>query len=132
MAGGELTRVVLGYEVAMRAIVNAAVESGSASVDWSPLEEFVAVDEFERVGTWMEVSDWAQYTAFLTQWARASAGFQTTVRRIGQLPALVYLEVEERHTRPGGTVDVVNSMSVYEFTDDNKIRRLAVYLQQPR
>lgn len=132
MAGRGLTRVVLLYESALRGIVSAAVESGSASIGWSPLEEFVDTAEFERVGTWMEVSDWAGYTAFLTQWARASAGFSTSIRRIGEMPALVYLEVEERHTRPGGTVDVVNSMSVYEFTDDNKIRRLAVYLQQSR
>lgn len=132
MAGRGLSRVVLGYEAALRAIVSAAVESGSASIDWSPLEEFVDTAEFERVGTWMEVSDWAQYTAFLTQWARASAGFATIIRRFGEMPALVYLEVEERHTRPDGRVDVVNSMSVYEFTDDNKIRHLDVYLQQPR
>jgi hypothetical protein len=45
-------------------------------------EEFVTVDEFERVGTWMEVSNWEQYTAFLTQWASASAGFETVIRRV--------------------------------------------------
>jgi hypothetical protein len=143
-----LAQVVLDYEAAMRAIVKSAVERGAeegAGVDWTPLEEFVAVGEFERVGTWMEVSDWARYTAFLTQWASASGGFETVIRRVselpggtggrspgGQQPGLVYLEVEERHTRPGGTVDVVNSLSVYEFNDEGKIRHLDVYLQQPR
>jgi hypothetical protein len=132
MTDGSLTRVVLCYEAAMRAIVKSAVESGTATVDWTPLEEFVATAEFERVGTWMEVSDWAQYTAFLTQWASASAGFETVIRRFAELPRLVYLEVEERHTRPGGKLDVVNSLSVYEFNDEGKIRHLNVYLQQPR
>jgi hypothetical protein len=129
---GSLSQVVLDYEAAVRAVVKSAVESGSATVDWSRLEEFVAVDEFERVGTWMEVSDWARYTAFLTQWASASAGFETVIRRVSELPGLVYLEVEERHTRPGGKLDVVNSLSVYEFNDAGKIRHLDVYLQQPR
>ena len=44
---------------------------------------------------------------------------------------LVYLEIEERHTRPGGAA-VVNSLSVYEFNAEGKIRHLDVYLQQPR
>jgi hypothetical protein len=29
-------------------------------------------------------------------------------------------------------VSVVNSLSVYEFNDEGKIRHLDVYLQQPR
>jgi len=132
MAGSQ-SQVVLDYEAALRAIVKSAAETGpGADIDWTPLEEFVAVGEFERVGTWMEVSDWAQYTAFLTQWASASAGFETVIRRVTEVPGLVYLEVEERHTRPGGHLDVVNSLSVYEFNDAGKIRHLDVYLQQPR
>ena len=58
-------------------------------------------------------------------------GFDTVLRRISELPGLVYLELEERHTRPGG-VAVVNSLSVYEFNADGKIKHLDVYLQQPR
>ena len=34
--------------------------------DWAPLAAFVAVDEFERVGTFLEVQDWQQYTEMLT------------------------------------------------------------------
>ena len=129
---GQLSEVVLAYEAALRAIVASVVQSDPADVDWSPLAGYVAVDEFERVGTWMEVSDWTQYTAFLTRWASASAGFETVIRRVCEVPNLVYLEVEEHHARPGGRTDVVNSLSVYEFTDEGKIRHLDVYLQQPR
>ena len=129
---GPLSKVVLAYEATMRAIVASVVASDSSAVDWSPLAEFVAVGEFERVGTWMEVSDWARYTAFLTRWASASAGFDTVIRRVREAGKLVYLEVEEHHARPGGQTDVVNSLSVYEFTGEGKIRRLDVYLQQPR
>ena len=41
----------------------------------------------------------------------------------------MYFEIEERHFF-GGNAHVVNSMSVFEFDADAKIRRIAVYLQQ--
>jgi hypothetical protein len=53
------------------------------------------------------------------------------VRRVSELPGLVYLEIGERHARPGG-VALVNSLSVYEFSSGGKIRHLDVYLQRPR
>jgi len=43
----------------------------------------------------------------------------------------VFFEIEERHFR-GGDVHVVNSMTVFDFDEDNKIRHLDVYLQQGR
>jgi hypothetical protein len=128
---GPLSRAVLGFEATLRRLVKAAREPGFTSAGWAPLSEFVATTEFERVGTRLEVMNWQQYTEFLTQWAAASMGFDTTVRRVSELPGLVYLEIEERHTRPG-SVAVVNSLSVYEFTEDGKIRHLDVYLQGPR
>jgi hypothetical protein len=124
---GPLTRKVLDYEQAMKRLVPAI----TAPADWGPLAEFVAVDEFERVGTFLEVQNWQQYTEMLTQWASATETFETTVRRISELPGLVYFEIEERHFR-GGNVHVVNSMTVFEFDEDGKIRHLDVYLQQPR
>jgi hypothetical protein len=128
---GPLSRVVLGFEATLRRLVSAAREPGFTPAGWAPLAEFVATSEFERVGTWLEVMNWQRYTGFLTQWAAASLGFDTTVRRVSELPGLVYLEIEERHTRTGG-VAVVNSLSVYEFNEAGKIRHLDVYLQQPR
>ena len=53
------------------------------------------------------------------------------MRRISEVGDLVYYEVEERHHR-GDDVHVVNSMTVFEFDDDGKIRHLDVYLQQAR
>jgi hypothetical protein len=97
--------------------------------DWAPLAEFVAVDEFERVGTFLEVQDWQQYTQMLTGWARATSRFETSVRRVSELPGLVYFEIEERHFR-GDDMNVVNSLTVFEFNPAGKIRRLNVYLQQ--
>jgi hypothetical protein len=127
MTEGPLTRKVLDYTQTMKRLVPAI----TAPADWAPLAEFVAVDEFERVGTFLEVQDWQQYTEMLTQWASATETFETTVRRISELPGLVYFEIEERHFR-GGNVNVVNSMTVFEFDEDGRIRHLDVYLQQAR
>jgi len=124
---GPLTRTVLDYVSTMERLVP-TVEDPE---DWAPLTEFVAVDEFERVGTFLEVQSWSQYTEMLTQWASAIATFETTVQRISELPGLVYYAVEERHLL-GDRVNVVNSLCVFEFDDDGKIRHLDVYLQQPR
>ena len=127
MTEGPLTRKVLDYAQTMKRLVPAI----TAPADWAPLAEFVAVDEFERVGTFLEVQDWQQYTEMLTQWASATETFETTVRRISEMPGLVYFEIEERHVR-GGNVNVVNSMTVFEFDEDGRIRHLDVYLQQAR
>ena len=124
---GPLARTVLGFEQAMKRLVPAI----KAPADWAPLAEFVAVDEFERVGCFLEVQNWQQYTEMLTKWASPQDSFETTVRRITELRGLVYFEVEERHFR-GGKVHVVNSLTVFEFNEDGKIRHLNVYLQQAR
>jgi len=124
---GPLTRKALDYAQTMQRLLPGAKEPN----DWAPLEAFVAVDEFERVGTFLEVQNWKQYTEMLTQWASATSRFEMTPRRVSELPGLVYLEIEERHFR-GINADVVNSMTVFEFDVAGKIRHLDVYLQHPR
>jgi hypothetical protein len=124
---GPLTRKVLGYDETMKRLV----AESEKPTDWSALIEYVAVDDFERVGTFLEVQNWDQYTEMLTRWASATESFETTVRRISEVGALVYYEIEERHSR-GNNVNVINSMTVFEFDAHDKIRRLNVYLQQAR
>jgi hypothetical protein len=124
---GTLTRTVLDYQETMKRLVPTV----RASADWDPLVQFVAVDEFVRVGTFLEVQNWPQYTEMLTQWASATDSFETTVKRISEFGGLVYFEIEERHFR-GVNVNVVNSMTVFAFNDDGKIHHLDVYLQRER
>jgi hypothetical protein len=124
---GPLTRKVLEYAEAIRRLV----PSAKAPADWAPLAEFVAVADFQRVGTFLEVQNWQQYTEMLTKWATATDSFETTLRRITEVGGLVFYEIEERHHR-GGNVHVVNSMTVFQFDETGKIRHLDVYLQQPR
>jgi Asp-tRNA(Asn)/Glu-tRNA(Gln) amidotransferase A subunit family amidase len=124
---GPLTRTVLDYDAAMKRLVAHAPEP----IDWSPLARFVALDDFERVGTFLEVQNWTQYTEMLERWAGATDAFETSVRRISELGALVYYEIEERHFRGDG-VNVINSMTVFEFDGQGRIRRMYVYLQLAR
>jgi hypothetical protein len=123
---GPLTDKVLEYERTMKQLVPTV----RAASDWDQLAALVAVDTFERIGTFLETQDWDQYAQMLTGWAAAIDTFETSVRRITEVPPLVFYEIEERHHR-GDIVNVVNSLTVFEFDDDDKIRHLTVYLQQP-
>ena len=124
---GPLTRKVMQYQDVIKQLVPTA----RTPQDWAPLAEFASVEHFERIGTFLEVHDWRQYTEMLSQWARSIDTFETTVTRISELPGLVYFEIEERHIR-NQRAHVVNSMTVFEFDDHAKIRYLSVYLQQPQ
>ena len=124
---GPLTRRVVQYVETMERLVPTV----AAPADWAPLTEFVATDEFERVGTFLEVQNWQQYTEMLTRWASGIDSFETSLLRVSELPDLVYYEVEERHHFSGG-VRVVNSLTVFQFDPGAKIRHLDVYLRQAR
>jgi hypothetical protein len=124
---GPLTDTVLSYTRTIERLLPVA----QAQSDWAPLVEFVTVDQFSRIGTFCEVQNWQQYTEMLTRWALATDSFETTVRRVSEVPGLVYFEIEERHGR-ADNVHVVNSMTVFGFDDLGKIHHLDVYLQQPR
>jgi hypothetical protein len=124
---GPLTKKVIAYTDTIRGLVLTA----KAPEDWAaPLGEFIAADGFERIGPFLDVQNFTQYTEMVNGWAAYTQDFDTTVRRISELPQRVYYEVEERH-QIGDTKLVVNSLSVFEFDDDGKIKHLDVFLQQP-
>lgn len=120
-------RTVLEYVQTVAKLVTAAKEPGFDVSGWAALGALVAVEDFVRVGNFKEVMNWQEYTSFLTNWA-ASAEWDCSFRRITQAGDVVFLELEER-SRVGTFESIVNSMSVYEFTADNLIRRIDVYLQ---
>lgn len=122
-----LERTVLEYGRVVEKLVTAAKEPGFGVDGWAPLGELVAVDEFVRVGNFKEVMNWQEYTSFLTNWA-TSAEWGCSFKRISQAADVVFLELEER-SKVGTFESVVNSLSVYEFTADGRIRRIDVYLQ---
>jgi hypothetical protein len=124
---GPLTRTILEYVQTMERLVPTV----RTPADWGPLAEFVAVDDFERVGTFLEVQDWRGYTEMLTQWASSTSRFETTLLRVRELQDLVYFEIEERHFHRE-SVHVVNSLTVFSFNEAGRICHLDVYLQRPR
>jgi hypothetical protein len=124
----ELCHKVLDYSDIFRRVVAQAKEPGFTQTRWAPLEELVAVNEFKRVGSFLEVMNWHEYTGFVTQFATAS-NWEGTFRGIHEHNRVVYLELTERCTT-GDRVDVVNSMTVYKFNAAGKIYHLDVYLQR--
>jgi hypothetical protein len=124
-----LPRRVLEYSVTMKQLVDKAKDPGFSEESWAPLAAIVAVDDFERVGNFKEVMTWPEYVGFLTGWA-TSAEWEGSFKRITEAPGLVFLELEERSSY-GDVTSAVNSVSVYEFDEADKIRYLDIYLQMP-
>ena len=98
--------------------------------DLAPLDELVAVDEFERVGIWRERQTWREYVRYLAEWAGAT-GFSSELRRVTETGRLVFLELAERLERDGGVIEK-NSMMAYEFDANDRIRSLYVYHQMAK
>lgn len=121
------SRAVLQYCTVTKRLVDEAKEPGFSVSSWGPLAELVAVEEFQRVGAFKEVMDWQGYVEFLTAWATSSK-WECSFKNITESGGRVFLELEER-SEVGDFSSVVNSLSVYEFTDDEKIRRIDLYLQ---
>jgi hypothetical protein len=88
------------------------------------------VRSFQRVGVFLtnraEVSNWQQYKQLITQYGGATE-WEGTLRRITEVPGLVFLELEERNTRDGVT-DVSNTVTIYEFNQGGKLCKLDVYV----
>jgi hypothetical protein len=121
------SRTVLEYALVTKRLVEEAKRPGFSADSWAPLAELVATGEFERVGAFKEVMDWPAYVDFLTNWATSSE-WECSLRRVTETPGAVFLELEEL-SRIGEFANVVNSLSVYEFTDAGKIRHIDLYLQ---
>ncbi len=120
-------RAVLEYSVVIKNLVDEAKKPDFSIENWAPLAELVAIDEFERVGPFKEVMNWNDYLKFLASWA-SSSEWDCSFRRITEVGDMVFLELEERN-KLGDFSNVVNSLSVYEFTDNGKIRHIDLYLQ---
>jgi hypothetical protein len=126
----ELSRAVLEYSEQFLHVVDKLKQPGFSEADWAPLESLVDVDNFQRVGVFLtervEVSNWRQYKQFITQYG-GKTSWEGTLRRITEVPGLVYLELEERNTRAAVT-DVANTVTIYKFNSAGKLCNLDVYV----
>jgi hypothetical protein len=125
-----LSRKVLQYSENFLRIVNKIKQPGFNDAEWAPLEEIVDVQNFRREGVFLtnqsEVSNWQDYKRTITQYGGATA-WEGTLRRITEVPGLVFLELEERNTR-GGVTDVSNTVTIYEFNQAGRLSKLDVYV----
>lgn len=122
---GPLTQIADRFVAAQGAVMAAGVTSPE---DWAPVAEFVAVDEFKRVGAYLEELDWRTYTEFLTGWASGGTRFELTEFHVSEIGDAVFQEIEERHQR-GDQFIRKNVIAVYRFTPEGKIRHLDIYEQ---
>jgi hypothetical protein len=122
---GPMMRTVNRFVEAQGKVMAAGVTSPA---DWEPVAEFVAVDQFKRVGAYLEELDWPEYCRFLTSWASGGTRFEMTQFHITEVGDAVFQEIEERHHR-GDTFIRKNVIAVYRFTEDGRIRHLDIYEQ---
>jgi hypothetical protein len=125
-----LSRKVLQYSERFLQIVNKIKQPGFSDADWAPLEQLVDVRNFQRMGVFLtarvEVSNWQQYKGFITQYGGVTS-WEGTLRRITEVPGLVYLELEERNTTNNVT-DISNTVTIYKFNEAGKLSNLDVYV----
>ena len=122
---GPLTRRVEAYCEMLGAITARGV---SSPADWDPLNEYIAVDEFKRVGAFLEELGWREYCQFLTDWTGGGTRFEMDVFRITEAGRVVVQEIEERHYR-GEEFIRKNVIALYVFNDAGKIVHLDIYEQ---
>lgn len=121
---GPLTKLVNEFCAIHGQLVAKGVSSPS---DWEPMTRFVAVDEFKRVGAYLEELDWTGYLQFLTDWAGGTR-FEMTEFHISEVGNAVFQEIEERHWH-GEDFIRKNVIAVWRFNADRKIRHLDIYEQ---
>lgn len=122
---GPLRKVVDSFVSAQGKVLAAGVKSPE---DWAPMAEYLAVDEFKRVGAYLEELDYRSYCEFLTSWAAGGTRFEMTEFYSTEVGNALFQEIEERHYR-GDTFIRKNVIAVYRFNSDNKIVHLDIYEQ---
>jgi hypothetical protein len=122
---GPLTNIVNSF---VEAQMQVTASGPTSDEDWAPMAQFIAVDQFRRVGAYLEEFDWHEYRRFLTGWTAGGTRFEFTQFFISEIGNAVFQEIEERHYR-GEQFIQKNVIAVYRFTEDRKIHRLDIYEQ---
>lgn len=122
-----LSRRALEYGMCQMRIADRAKGPDYSEDEWDALDDFVVEDEFERIGNFKEVMAYDDMKRFLKQWCLTSH-WEGSFKRVHEHDNVVLLELEERNTYNDETT-VVNSVSVYEFNEEGKLRHLDIYLQ---
>ncbi len=122
---GPLTKIALRWS---EGIAERTGGQGATDADWQEISDCIAIEEFKRVGAYLEELNWDEYLRFLTQWAGGGTRFEMSIFRISEIGDTVFQEIEERHFR-GDEFIRKNVMAVYRFNADRKIVHLDIYEQ---
>lgn len=97
------------------------------AADFDPIAELVA-DDFTRIGIYKDEADWPLCLEKYLQFAGTSL-WSGRLRHIHAVDGVVFQELEETITRTQGE-NVINTMSVFEFDENDRVRSLRIYMQQ--
>lgn len=123
-----LSRKAIDYGLFQKRIMDRARDknSGYSPDEWLGLKDFVS-DDFERIGNFKEVMTFGDMVGFLQAWS-PTADWEGSFKRVSEYDNVVVLELEERVTHEGKN-NAVNTVSIYEFNAQGKLRHLDIYLQ---
>ena len=122
---GPLAQRVYDFVETQKKVMAAGITKPS---DWDPLTPLIDVDNFKRVGAYLEELDWEDYKKFLTGWMDGGTRFEFTEFQISEVGNSVFQEIEERHWR-GEEFIRKNVIAVYRFNEENKLVHLDIYEQ---
>jgi hypothetical protein len=154
MIHGEFTEKALQFCQTLQRLVAEAKQYTRSTIPadfWDPLKAFIAIDEFQRcsqdyreivdVGAAKSVGydarpyakdvlDFSEWFETVQGWALSPSLWEYTVMRVAEftirgLPAIVYMELEERGGFSGQQKDIhwSNTIDLFEFNEEGKIRR---------
>jgi len=102
--------------------------------DWTRLAGCFSVDDFERIGPYVDViSDSAEYVAFLERVVPTLGDdYALTIDRVVYVPGeqVAYAQLIEHYVHDGEVRDTPEII-VFGTDDAGRIRRMRLYLQRP-
>ena len=126
--GEHLIKIVRHWADIYEGICKRSQHAKITAADFDPIAELVATDDFHRIGVFKDEADWPLCLQKYVQFAGTSL-WSGKLRYINCVGNIVFQELEETITRPHGK-NVIYTMSVFEFNEEDKVRALRVYMQQ--
>jgi hypothetical protein len=123
-----LTKIVRTWAAIYEALCKRSQHAQLTAADFDPIAALVDKDNFLRIGVFKDEADWPLCLQKYLQFAGTSL-WRDKLRYIHAVGSIVFQELEEIITRPHGE-NVIYTMSVWEFNDEDKVRALRVYMQQ--
>lgn len=125
-----LSRKVIEYSEHFKRISDKLKSTSDLSAEWAAMEKLVDTANFRREGVFLtsksESFGWDVYKDYVTKFG-AGVVWEGTLRRITEVPGLVFLELEERNSH-SGTTNISNTVTIYKFNDAGKLAALDVYV----